>query len=187
MTTELVEGKWTFGAVKTRLNSVGGFEEIPVANQSSSPVANPVATVSPVVGAAVNGSGDKVSKMVGKICAGVSVVVITSSLEKPDRKAPNGYIVEELDQGDISDLESSIAESFKAKFPDANVPWWLGISFAMGNLYLGGRNTRAKREYALPVSATVSSVEVDKVDSSEDTDELPKVHSPIKPMESGGL
>lgn len=86
-----------------------------------------------------------VSKLVGKVGAGVTEIVLTRIVTAPDSRAPEGYDVEEPDSDDVETLETAIAEGYLAKFPDHDVPWWLGMALAAGSMGVSMYRTRKPR------------------------------------------
>lgn len=142
----------------------------------ASPVPAATPGAPPTAAAAVvkaTAGGAAASVVVGKLVTGIAVVASMENCAKPTEAAPRGYEVLEPDDDDIETAEQAVAEGFRQKFPDGNVPWWLGTLFAMGNLYLGVRKTRKARP------APVGEIKPAEKKPEQD-DGLPPIQ-PIKP------
>lgn len=139
-----------------------------------SPAGNPSSDIaSPTVRAAT--TSGTASKAVGKLVAGFAEVAVTSICARPSEEAPYGYLVEGCDEEDLHDLENAAADGFLKKFPDADVPWWLGMVMATGNLYVGARRNRRPRE-----------VPIGGIEAGRDTNASlsPKDAEPPKPIQA---
>ena len=139
---------WNLGKVRAEAGTPA-----PEAESSALPAQSSTLSAKPSEGAEIANPAVRAavvtttaSRAVGKLFSGVAEIAIVSSCEKPTKDAPNGYHVDSLDEDDLRDLENATAEGFLKKFPDANVPWWLGMVLATGNLYLGARRNRRPRE-----------------------------------------
>lgn len=84
-------------------------------------------------------------KAAGKIAAGLTEIVAVKWATKPDDNSEYGYDVEEPDDDDIQMLEDATAAGFESQWPDADIPWWLGMCLAAGNIAIGVHRSRQPR------------------------------------------
>lgn len=85
------------------------------------------------------------SKAVGAVIGGLAEIATIAINEQPNKKHPNGFICESVDEEDVETLETAVAEGFLVKYPDADIPWWLGGFLAAGNMFIQARKTRTPR------------------------------------------
>lgn len=141
--TEAVSSPARWNAARARLALVPAA---PVTAPDKAPAENaPAAASSPSPGAEVarvTAHAHSASKAIGKLAANVASLVAVDVAAAPTKAAPYGFTVREPDDDDVEALEESTAEGFRRKFPDADIPWWLGMLCAAGNLYVGVRRGR---------------------------------------------
>lgn len=148
-------GEWTLGSAAAALSGVsepvsaeptlsskGKGEPEVKGSDEDSPIRRLEASNHPVAKVAL---AKTMHKAGGKIVAGITEIIAVEWAQKPNDDSIHGYDVDEPDDDDLQMLEDATAAGLESQWPDANVPWWLGMLFAAGNVVVGVRRSRKPR------------------------------------------
>ncbi len=129
-----IDSAWTLGRVRRV-----GAPVIPIAGTSTKPTLAPAAPVE------VNETGLSMLQLGASVLNSGVVMGMGAVISGKDADAPRGYIVEVPDDIATGHCDRWLTGEMQKRWPDANIPWWLGGLICYSNLYIEIRKTREKR------------------------------------------